>query len=362
MEIYYYLAFSYCLGIGPCKFKNLKQRFSNIRAAYEADKASLLPILGEKLTANFLRFRNSFNPKKELLKLNQLKIRVITQADPLFPSNLLQIPDPPICLYVKGEIEAYDFGRDLFMAVVGTRTPTFYGQQITQTLVKDLVSQQIVIVSGLALGIDAIAHLTALENNGRTIAVLGCGVNIIYPAENFHLYERICQFKGLIISEFPAAMPVAKGLFVARNRLISGLAQGVLVIEGSERSGSLITADYAGRQGKDVFAVPAPINSKMAQAPNLLLKQGAKLVTCIQDILEEYNRSLIPQTPTAKILPDLSPEEKVIYTLLQNYPLTVNDLANKAKLDLQLILKLLSFLELKGIIAKNKIGKYYLCD
>lgn len=359
MEIHYYLAFSYFLGIGPMRFQQLCQEFGGAKSAYIANKNDLMPLLGEKLTAKFIDFRRKFDSQKELSLIQKKGIRILTHSDKSFPQSLLEIPDPPICLYVKGKIDAYDFKNNLCIGVVGTRMPTVYGQQITRRLVKELVEQQIIIVSGLALGIDALAHAITLESGGKTIAVLGCGLDIIYPAFNRYLYLRILENQGLIISEFPPSMPVAKGLFISRNRLISGLSRGVLVIEGSDKSGALITARYAAEQGKDVFATPAPINSQMSQAPNLLIKNGAKLVTGAIDILEEYGMQKInPQLET--ISQQFSSQEKIIYQLLKNQAATANELVINSGFNLMQVLNLISNLEILGIIAQNNEGKYFL--
>ena len=359
MDIYYYLGFSYFLGIGPMRFQLLQKIFKDLKKAYEADRQDLANVLGDKLADKFTDFRRRFRPEKELEIIKNKQIKVITREDALFPTPLIHISDPPICLYVKGKIESYDFEKDFFLGVVGTRMPTLYGQQITRHLVKDLTEQQLIIVSGLALGVDALAHETTLDSQGKTIAILGCGVDIIYPAVNRYLYQRILKNNGLIISEFPPSMPVAKGLFISRNRLISGLSKGVLVVEGSEKSGALITARYAAEQGKDVFAVPAPINSQMSQAPNLLLKQGAKLVTDTTDILEEYGLKKVSRK-IQKIAEKLDKKEKAICGLLKTQAYTVNELTVNSQFDLSQVLSILSSLEILGVVTKNNEGKYYL--
>jgi len=358
-NLYYYLGFSYFLGIGPLKFQLLQNNFSNLKLAYEANELQLAKIIGSKTAAKFVDFRRRFYPEKELEIIRKKGTQIITREDKFFPQPLLQISDPPICLYIKGEIKKYNFEKELLIGVVGTRQPTTYGQQITRRFVKDLAEQKIVIVSGLALGIDALAHETALEVKGRTIAILGCGVDIVYPAANRWLYQKILKEKGLIISEFPPLMPVARGLFISRNRLISGLSQGILVVEGSEKSGTLITARYAAEQGKDVFAVPAPIDSTMSQAPNLLLKQGAKLVVNVNDILEEYGLKKLDQQ-IREITENFKPDEKAVYDQLRKKELTANELMSELHLDLTTILNILSNLELLGIVGKDVQGKYCL--
>jgi DNA processing protein len=209
----------------------------------------------------------------------------------------------------------------------------------------------------MAMGIDAIAHYGCLKANGKTIAFLGCGVDVIYPAVNAHLYHEIIQKDGLIISEFPPGHTVLKGLFIARNRLISGLSQGILVVEGAKDSGALITARYAAEQGKEVFAIPSSITSELSAAPNYLIKQGAKLVTSVQDIFDEYNIRITPKNQK-DIIADLSGKEKMIVETLIKEPLSADNLVLLTKLKTAKVLSILSTLEIKGVVEKNSEGKY----
>jgi DNA processing protein len=220
-----------------------------------------------------------------------------------------------------------------------------------------LASMGIIVVSGMALGIDSLAHWAALNSLGKTIAVLGCGVDVVYPPSNRGLYQEILKKGGLIISEFPPGRTVLKGLFVARNRIISGLSSGVLVIEGAKDSGALITARYAAEQGKEVFAPPSPLTSPMSEAPNFLLKQGAKLVTDVSDILNEFNLNISPKKKK-DLTKDLSDDERLIFESLSVLPKTIDDLILETKIPVDKILNLLSILEIKGVVEKNKEGKY----
>lgn len=347
-----YITFSYMEGIGPVLFSNLLSYFKSVEKAYAADSHTLIEVLGSALANKFISFRDSFDIQTEVQMFQQKNITVLTREDNRFPQPLLQIPDPPICLYVKGNIEGYNFEKDIYIAVVGTRKPTPYGEQITRTFAYELAEQGIVIVSGLALGIDAIAHKATLDAGGRTIAFLGCGVNITYPAANRLIFNQIIHNNGLIISEFPPNMRAQPGLFVQRNRLISGLSRGILVSEGLKDSGSLITARYAAQQGKDVFAPPAPITSELSAAPNLLLKEGAKLVTSSKDILEEYNLEL--QSVANKIdALHLNEEEVSIYNLLLQQPSDTDEIARKLNTPVYSILTTITVLEIKGVIIKK---------
>jgi len=373
-NICYYLGFSHCLGIGPIKFQALIKYFGTVKNAYQANINKIQKIVGTKTGEKFSLFRAKFDPVKKLEELKRKNISVISNADNIYPQSLKNISDPPICLYIKGNIDtATQFSNIekarhrvsrpphsnslIFFAIVGTRTPTPYGEQITRKFSNELTQAGFIIVSGMAMGIDTIAHKGCLEVNGKTIAVLGCGVDIIYPASNVRLYQEIIEKEGLVISEFPPGHMVLKGLFIARNRIISGLSKGVLIVEGLKDSGALITARYAAEQGKDVFATPAPINSPFSQAPNLLLKQGAKLVTSVEDITEELGLKILPKKKE-EIYLQLNNEEKIIFELLQKEPLMVDEIAIETKQTINETLNLVSLLEIKGVIEKNSQGRY----
>lgn len=360
----YFVAFSYFLGIGPIRFKQLISHFGNPKKAYESDQKELEKILGQKITEKFLEFRQSFSADSILEQLFKKKIQVLTQEDPDYPRQLRQIADPPICLYVfgnrkilNGEISQKSIVNHI-LAIVGTRKPTSYGLQVAEKFAEELVQYGFIIVSGMALGIDSSAHWGAIKGGGKTIAVLGCGVDIIYPPSNKTLYQKIIETGGTIVSEFPPGHTVLKGLFIARNRIISGLSAGVLVVEGAKDSGALITARYAAEQGRDVFAPPSPITSPLSEAPNLLLKQGAKIVTSVEDILEEYQIK-IKIKEKESILEKLSGLEKKVMEIIINEPKTADELALELKQPINQILNSLSLLEIEGIIKKNSQGKFY---
>lgn len=378
-ELIYYLGFSYCLGIGPMKFMSLKNHFGTTKKAYLANKSDLGKILGFKLAEKFIDFRQKFNPDKELENLKKNGISVLTVDDADYPEGLRNISDPPICLYVKGnnvilgskatpESASNDSGRipissgfarmtKALFAIVGTRKPTSYGIQITKKFTRELVEAGFVIVSGMALGVDTIAHAETIDNGGKTVAVLGSGVDVIYPSSNYRLYHKIINTGGAIVSEFPPNQFVLKGLFISRNRIISGLSRGVLVTEGGEFSGALITAKFAGIQGKDVFAIPSPINSEMASAPNLLIKHGAKMVTSTQDILDEFGMLVTPKRKE-DIRKKLNDLEKLIFDLLITNPRTVDYLALELHQTASQILNVVSLMEINGIIEKNVEKNY----
>lgn len=266
------------------RFKTLLDRFGSSSKAYWGDRDSLERVLGKELTAGFTVFRNRFDPVLKLENFKKMGIAVLTPDDSGYPKNLKAIADPPICLYVKGSLDNGEF-----FSIVGSRYPTQYGLKVGYELAFGLAKAGFAIVSGLALGVDGVAHWGAIDANGKTVAVLGC-VDVVYPHQHLDLYRKIIASGGAIVSEFPPGLNLCRGMFVSRNRIVSGMARGVLVVEGGDRSGTLITASYAANQGRDLFAVPGQITNNMSLAPNLLLKQGAKMVTEVEDILEEYGK------------------------------------------------------------------------
>lgn len=365
-QLLYYIGFSYCLGIGPMKFASLKSHFGTAKNAYLANRKNLEKILGFKLAEKFIDFRQKFNPDKELEKLKKNEISVLTVDDVDYPESLKNISDPPICIYVKARQQNFLLSEKnllpsppIAFAIVGTRKPTAYGIQITKKFTRELVEAGFIIVSGMAIGVDTIAHVETIDNGGKTIAVLGSGVDVIYPSSNYRLYHKIIDTGGAIVSEFPPNQFVLKGLFISRNRIISGLSRGILVTEGGEFSGALITAKFAGIQGKDVFAIPSPINSQMASAPNLLIKQGARMVTSTQDILDEFGMLVTPKRKE-DIRKKLNDLEKLIFDVLIKNPRTVDYLALELNQTVSQILNVVSLMEINGIIEKNVEKNYQL--
>ena len=356
-DLPFYIGFSHFLGIGPIKFAALIKYFKTVKKAYLADKKDLQEVIGINWAEKFSQFRNRFNPEEKLRELERKQIQIIPIGHQLYPKSIQAISDPPIGVYVKGLINNFNFSKDYFIAIVGTRKPTPYGVQVSRKFAEELTRAGFIIVSGMAVGIDTVAHKTCLAVGGKTIAVLGCGVDIVYPAANYNLYQLIVEKDGLIISEFPPGQLVAKGLFIARNRLISALSMGALVVEGGKDSGALITARYAAEQGKEVFAPPSPLTSEMSVAPNNLLKQGAKLVTSLEDILEEFNLKIQPKKKE-EIEAELDVAEKNIFQILQQEPKLGDEIAYKTALPIEQVLNILSILEIKGIVEKNSEGKY----
>lgn len=288
-ERLYYLAFSAFPGIGPYRFQLLLNYFGSARKIWQSSERELLAAgLGINLLRKFLAFKKEYSADKYIKKLAELQINFVTLQDKLYPTLLREISDPPLVLYIRGNIKKLKKITNP-LAVVGTRKMTDYGREITRKIISDLAEKSVTVISGMALGIDTIAHRSAIEYKMPTIAVLGCGVDVVYPAANYSLYWQIINKGGLVFSEYPPGTKAAKGTFPPRNRIISGLARGVLVIEGDKHSGSMITAKDAAIQGREVFAVPGNVNQSTSQGPAMLLKQGAVLTETGQDIIDTFN-------------------------------------------------------------------------
>jgi DNA processing protein len=284
-------------------------------------------------------------------------VRVITLDDAGYPDHLREIADPPPVLYVKGELLSADRWA---VAVVGTRRVTAYGRQVVERLVPEMARAGVTIVSGLARGTDALAHRVALEAGGRTLAVLGSGLDRIYPTEHAGLAREIVG-RGALLSEFPLGTPPDALNFPRRNRIISGLAMGTLVVEAGETSGALITADLALEQGRDVFAVPGSILSPASEGPNRLIKEGAKPVTCAQDILEELNLTAVAQHEAVREALPENETEATLLRLLSSEPLHVDELGRSSALPVAQVSSALTMMELKGLVRQVGGMNYVRC-
>jgi DNA processing protein len=280
----YWLGFNACGGFGPKRFGLVLKYFGSAQKAWLADKIEWQKInLPKNLIDRFCNFKSYFDIVSYKLRLEKLLVKFITYNDENYPIILKKIDNPAYLIYLKGELLPQDC---LAVCLVGTRKISAYGRLATRKITSDLVSNKVTIVSGLARGVDSLAHRTALEFGGRTLAVVGHGLDIIYPPENKSLAEEIIK-NGAVISQFPLGVLSLPGNFPARNKIIAGLSLATVVIEGSADSGSLITATYSETFSRPVFAVPGPITSEMSAAPFKLLKGGGKIVTCGEDILQE---------------------------------------------------------------------------
>ncbi len=347
------LALSLSPGIGPNRFMNLYDTFGSAKEIWHATLPELIDILGQKTGELFFNHKEKTNLIAVESSVLQKDVRYATFFDPEYPDCLRAISDPPICLYFRGDVKL--LSEERLFGIVGTRIPSQYGRSVCKTVSSGLVQAGWTIVSGMALGIDSIAHLSTLEADKQTIAVLGCGVDIIYPPANRPLYQQIIEEGGLIISEFAPGTIVSRGTFISRNRIISALSKGVLVIEGTAKSGSLATARYAAVQGRDVFAIPGPITSTLSEAPNILLKEGAVPVTGVEDILSFYG-----DTPIKQLAKDIEEKYMSIVQILQRTPASINDLSVQTRLSLEITSNLVSEMELEGIVERASDGIYYL--
>jgi len=353
-EIFYWLALSLTPGIGSILIKRLLDRFKTPEVIFRASRKELLKIegLGEKVAGEIQKGPLENKVKKELSLLNEVKGKIITLKDDDYPNRLKDIYDPPALLYVRGKLIKED---ELAVAIVGSRRTTPYGRWITEKIGRDLARHGVTVVSGMARGIDSVAHKGALQGGGRTVAVLGCGVDVIYPSENRDLFYQIIEH-GAILSEFPMGSRPEGGHFPKRNRVISDLSIGAVIVQASEESGSLITANYALEQGREVFAVPGNVGAEGSRGTNRLIKEGAKLIESSEDVLEE----ILPQwrrgrEETAKAeepVSVFSEEERILYKLLGETPLHIDALIRESQLDPGRVASLLLDLEFKGLISQ----------
>ncbi len=339
-------------GIGPVLFRQLVDRFGSAGRVLSASLAELcsLPNIDEKRAEAIQAAADASLPPGWSSLLEERGIGILTYREAAYPQRLLNIYDFPPLLYVKGRLTKAD---ELAVAVVGSRRASSYGRRVAEKLAVGLAHYGVTVVSGLARGIDSMAHRGALSGGGRTIAVLGSGIDIIYPPEHGELAEQIAQH-GAIVSEFPAGVGPEPGHFPRRNRIISGLSLAVIVVEASAHSGALLTARFALDQNRDVLAVPGNIDLPGREGPHQLIQEGAKLVHGVQDILEELplTENVTPVMPTTEPAEDLSPEEQRLFALLTDQPALVNDLIAQSGLPPSETLTLLSSLELKGLVQQ----------
>lgn len=289
--------------------------------------------------------------------LHKENAQVVTYFDDDYPKKLRNIDGFPYILYYKGNLSCAD---NLSIAVVGSRKATAYGKWACEKFTKELAELKVTIVSGLAAGIDSIAHKTAIKNKSNTIGVIGCGIDVVYPKNNEELYNELIKNDGLIVTEFPFGTKPLHYNFPIRNRIISGLSDGVLVIEAQQKSGTLITASHAANQGKDIFALPGNIDSLYSKGTNLLIKDGAKIVTCIDDIIEEINdlKSLVSKKETIIDYSTLSDDEIKIINCIRTGSKSLYIIKEEANLEIGTTLTILTFLEMKGFI-KQLPGKIF---
>src|SRR5258706_2225286 len=351
-----WLALTRVRGLGSASFKKIADFFGDPRRALSASRETRaqIPGLDRPAIEGLVGFSEWEKIEEEIERSTRAGADIVPYSDPRYPALLRTIADPPPFLYVRGALAAEDARA---VAVVGTRVASEYGLGVTRDLCQGLARLGFTIVSGMARGIDAAAHEAALEAGGRTVAVLGCGVDVVYPPEHGDLYRRISE-RGAVVSELPIATPPLSFHFPARNRIISGRATGVVVVEATEKSGSLITAAAALDQGREVFAVPGAAGASRSRGPHRLIRQGAKLVERVEDILEEIAPQLearpgAPEAPPAPVLPPhLSAEAKKIFHLVEAAPRQIDEVIETSGLAAPKVLEILLELEILGLLRQ----------
>ncbi|PWK12725.1 DNA-processing protein DprA [Tumebacillus permanentifrigoris] len=343
-------------GVGSLSARALQDYFGDWRAVWAADPQEMVRGAGlrKNIATALAKSRASFDPVAIRRQFEPEGIRFLSVLDPAYPASLHTIYDPPVGLFLYGDLPPTG---DNGLAVVGSRTPTSYGTTVAKKLVGELAAHGLTIVSGFARGIDTVAHRAALAAGGQTVAVLGSGLLKLYPRENTPLARAIAEGHGCLLSEHHPLMDALPGNFPARNRLISALSRAVLVIEAGERSGSLITADLALEQGRDVYAIPGMITSTQSDGTNRLIQQGAKLIRTAQDILEDYHLTAVSvssrETPT-----DLTPEARHILQILGPFERHLDELLASTGFSAGLLHAHLLRLQLLGLITARPGGRY----
>jgi DNA processing protein len=349
-SVKYWVGFNMIPGIGPVRFGRLKEYFGDPESAWRATPPELKAAgLDSRLLQSIVTRRPKIDLDAEMERLEQYKVTVLIQDDPTFPQRLKEIYDAPPVLYIQGRLAPED---EWALAVVGTRRATMYGREVTQRLVTDLVRNNFTIVSGLARGIDSIAHRAALEAGGRTIAVFACGLDTIYPAENQRLAQEIAEH-GALVSDYPLGIKPKAENFPQRNRIMSGLSLGVLVTESMEQGGAMITANLALQQDREAFAVPGSVLSPTSRGPNGLIRSGAKPVLEVNDIFEELNLSMVPHQLDFADLEDSLPKndtESVLLKHLSEGPLHIDELCRHTCLPISTVSSTLTILEIRGMV------------
>ncbi|MBT3412979.1 MAG: DNA-protecting protein DprA [Candidatus Jacksonbacteria bacterium] len=357
-SLYYTNAINLFYKFGPQRMAQIRKRIPEPQHIWEADKQTLIQTgVPEKVIDEFIAFRPTINIKKEWEKLDNLGVRMVTHKDDEYPELLKELYSPPIALYVRGTIPNESFPK---LAIVGSRKVSTYGKQTTPDIAAQLAQTGIIIVSGLALGIDGLAHQAAVENNTPTIAVLGCSIDdaSIYPRANYQLAHNIIKTDGAIISEYPLGTAPLKQHFPARNRIISGMSLGVLVIEATQQSGSLLTSRHALDQNREVFAIPGSIYNESSIGTNNLIKMGAHLVNNAQDIIDVLDLKTSPLfADDGPVTPDTY-EESLLLPLLSKEPIHVDILVSTSTLDMAAVSATLTLMEMKGKV-RNLGGMMY---
>jgi DNA processing protein len=349
-EAKFWVAFSRIAGVGTKRYEAMLARFGSLAEAWRATRGELKEAgLDQRTVRQIADERPNINPDAEWQQLETARVRAITWDDPAYPARLREIDDAPPLLYLKGELVTQD---ELAVAVVGTRKPTPYGRQVAEEMSYQLAGNLVTVVSGLARGIDGIAHRAALQAGGRTLAVLACGLDMVYPPEHKRLASEISE-RGALISEQPLGSQPRGDFFPRRNRILSGVSLGVLVVEGDVKSGALITANFANDQGREVFAIPGSVFSTQSRGPNLKIQRGeAKLVTKVDDILEELNLQTAPQQIEMLELSPATDTEAELLRHISSEPVHIDEVCRESGLPISTVSSLLTMMELKGLVRE----------
>jgi DNA processing protein len=344
-----WVGFSFVKGIGAVRFQALLDAFGSAEAAWNAPADALTNSgLGTKLVENLVQTRSQISLEKIWDKLAAQGIQVLTWEDEAYPRHLKEIQQPPPVIYLRGTLTAED---EWSVAIVGTRRMTAYGRQVAEDIAFTLAANGVTVVSGLARGIDGASHQAALNAGGRTLAVLGSGVDRIYPPEHRQLAQQIIE-NGAILSDYaPGTRPDATN-FPPRNRLISGLSLAVVIVEAGKTSGALITAQFAADQGREVFAVPGNINAPQSLGPNRLIRDGDQPLLEPGDILQALNLSQVPEYKAARLNIPANPQEASLLSVIGSEPVHVDDLTSQTGLPVEQVTAVLTMMELKGMVKQ----------
>jgi DNA processing protein len=349
VDLRYWIGFNMVKGIGPARVRRLLDHFGDLALAWHASPEALRTAgLDRRSVEALAAARGGIDLDQVLRRLEQAGVTVLTWESPDYPVNLRNIAQPPPVLYVRGQLTPAD---EWAVALVGTRQASAYGREVTRELATALAASGVTVVSGLARGIDIVGHRAALEAGGRTVAVLGSGLDQIYPAEHQPTATAIAK-AGAVVSDYPLGTPPDAANFPPRNRLISGLAKGVVVVEADERSGALITATFAAEQGREVFAVPGSIRAPTCRGPNKLIQQGAKVVLSATDILEELNLVMVTEHQQVRAALPADETETRVLACLAGEPVHVDELGAQLNLPIAQVSSALALMELKGLVRQ----------
>ncbi len=345
----YWVGFNLVKGIGAVRLQALIQFFGNLEVAWQASESELLSAgLSQRIIDVFIATRHKIDPIQAYEDILKKEIKILTWEDPDYPDKLMNIDQPPPVIYIRGSIKPEDRWA---VAIVGTRRVTSYGRQVTEQVSTYLARNGLTVVSGLARGVDGVAHQTTLANNGRTIAVLGSGIDQIYPPEHRQLAEKIIE-NGAVISDYHPGTPPDAGNFPPRNRIISGLSLATVVVEAGETSGALITATFAAEQGREVFAVPGPIYAPQSKGTNRLIREGAQPLLDPVDIMESLNLRKVDHYKQATLLLPGDELETKLMEILNLEPVYIDEIQSKAGFPVEKVSAALTMMELKGMVKQ----------